>query len=363
MHRKYRIVELRELVGLNLFGDEMETWESIHISTLRNPKHWIKYITKEDTEPMYKGVDVGGFHQAWKVWNYVSRHPDFNPMDSFIRQNPSLTKIIHAAHADYWTRKAVKTYNESLKDMPVLPDVKVAWVRESLDALMEGKNVFIHGRTGIGKTVLARYVSKFFNEVIHLPCEKTAWEFGGLTTTCDLVIAGDVPCSWFDDHRTSLLRIADRTPLAVNVKAAGYKMIVPRCQLLVISNYEEYLDPALQRRFTTICAKDNGFLPAPTHIEIPEDMEETIEISDTEEENDTQRLTQRNDDEPTVYISDDDQLSQWAFEFRDVPVQFGNNPDINGGNSIVHEPVRRIPNLRRQDAFYSPNELQRNGVE
>jgi len=94
-----RIVGVREWVGINLFGDEVETYESIHISTLRNAKHWIKYITKEDPYPLTKNIDTGMFHQSWKIHKYIRDNEHINSMDPFIRQNPSLLNINNHTHA------------------------------------------------------------------------------------------------------------------------------------------------------------------------------------------------------------------------------------------------------------------------
>lgn len=154
LHKPSRIVELRGLVGTNLFGDEEENWESIHLSTLRNPKHWIKYITKEDTHPTFKNMDTGLFHQAYKIHKFERENKEFDTMHPFCRQNPSLINILRKTHCEYWNKRTLTKHSLAVTHRPLQPAYHVGWVRAAQHALASRLHLYLWGPTGVGKTVL-----------------------------------------------------------------------------------------------------------------------------------------------------------------------------------------------------------------
>lgn len=275
LHEPSRIVDLRGIVGINLYGDEMETWESIHLSTLRNPKHWLKYITKEDPYPMYSGLDSGMFHQAWKIHNFVRNNEVFDTMHPFLRQNPSLINILRKTHAEFWTKKTLIQHAQAVTRRPVWPAYDVDWVHRATMALSQRKHVYLYGPTGVGKSVLLTHYALALSAV-WLPCAGSAWEFGDVENNTRLAIAGDAPSGYFDSHRSIILRLCDRDPVSVNVKCGAFKSVVFSGSLVIISNFPPPSDPAFLRRFEVIFAEENGFVSSKEEvIEIPSSPSDT----------------------------------------------------------------------------------------
>lgn len=258
LYQPSRIVDLRGVVGLNLFGDEEQTWESIHLSTLRNSKHWIKYITKEDPFPMFKNMDSGMFHQSYKIHKYIRENEEFDNMHPFCRQNPSLINILRKTHADYWTKKTLSQHAKAVIQRPTRPAYHVDWVLRTTAALALRKHVYLWGDTGTGKTCLLTHYA-LTARAVWLPCETNGWEFGALDNYSTLVIAGDAPENYLSVHRSTILRLCDRDPVSVNVKCGAYKSVIFNGSLVIASNYPPPNDPALLRRFEVIYTDCDGF--------------------------------------------------------------------------------------------------------
>lgn len=304
LHEPARITELSETVRSNLYLDEEQ--ESVHISTLRNTKHWIKYITKEDTDPLHKGVDTSGFHQSWRIFNFIRSSEVFDPLAPFVRQQPGLIKILERQHAHYWAGKYNRQFLKTVADCPAQPDYKVGWV-STVDLLVRrGISVYLWGISGCGKTVLGNTLLANLGG-ISLPCGNTVWEFGEITSQTNLAVAADVGEDYLKHHRQTILRLLDHSMCVVNVKCGGMKTVYYKGSLLVCSNYPfPEGDAALSRRFAVVeCNGHNGVrFPLPEIIQVKEEVpeDETIEIpsSDSEEE----RMVRT--PSPTLWDSDDD---------------------------------------------------------
>lgn len=312
---KLLIEELRDFVFVSVFGGE--GLHSIHISTLKNKNHWIKYITKEDTEPVYKGVDVSLFHFAYRSHHFIKTNRTFNYEHAFIRQHPNYQRIIKERHTEFWSNHSAFAYDPIT--MSVIPDLDVPWVSEALSWIMgrfivakpvleldkigeavenhrnpnyrdngikfkisrqkalwammdmeydcnflsnglQYANLFIWGDTGVGKSVLAKWVSHHLDicEVVWLPCGHTDFEFSQVGEQTKLIVAEDVDADWLKKHRQKVLTLADQGCVSINVKCGPIKNFISQASFIVCSNYEPVIDEALARRFNIIEARQNG---------------------------------------------------------------------------------------------------------
>lgn len=286
------IEELRDHVFVSVFGGE--GLPSIHISTLKNKNHWIKYITKEDTEPVYKNVDVSLFHFSYRSHYFIKTNRTFNYEHAFIRQHPNYQRIIKERHEQFWSNRSAAAYNPIT--MSVIPDVNVQWVSQGLSWIMPQytvdkssverykmqsalwammdveyescflgsgshySNLFVWGDTGVGKSVFAKWVSHHLDksEVVWLPCGHTDFEFSQVGEQTRLIVAEDVDADWLRKHRQKVLTIADKGCVGINVKCGPIKNFISQATFIVCSNYEPVIDEALARRFFIIEARENG---------------------------------------------------------------------------------------------------------
>lgn len=254
------VVQTRESVELALFGDIGVTDMSIHLDTLRNEKHWIKYITKEDVSPMYDNVDSGMFHQSWKIHDYIANNEVFDPMHAFCRQNPSLINILRRSHTSYWDKKYMTVMQNEILDSLYVPNWRIHWVRCVDMFLRNGRNIYLHGHSGMGKTTLINYLCGSRTGYVPLGCRNDAFEWSDVEPHSRYLVAGDAPAGYMAHHRSTLLKLCDKTLVSVNVKCGALKRVLFRGQIIVVSNFHpDFLpDGALFRRFAIVHADENG---------------------------------------------------------------------------------------------------------
>ena len=198
------IKEIRLIIEYALYLDT-ETKLSIHISSLRNKKHWIKYITKEDTDPKYHYVDDGGFHQSWKISSFIKSNERFDTMHPFLRQNPSLINILYRCHSDFWSPR--RAYDASRIIPEYNPDYRVSWDQRATEALLGGKHVYLHETIGMGKSTFAKTHTRQPYGVVNVPCDLTPFEFGDVDFDTPFVCAHDAPATYLLSHCSVLLQL------------------------------------------------------------------------------------------------------------------------------------------------------------
>lgn len=276
------IIELRSLIESNLYPGE-DSSESIHISSVRNAKHWIKYCTKEDTDPKFKNVDVGLFHQSWKIWDYVRSNERFDMLHPFVRSNPSLCNILSRQHAQYWSDRRHKEFCN--KQVEIIPDNEVEWVRRGDNDFQAHKHIYLWGSTGVGKSTWIGARCRAVAGVVYVPCGMTPFEFSDVDFDTKYVIANDAPSGYLRQHRSTLLQLCDNAMVSINAKLRPLKQVLYSGVVVVVSNFEPDADEALLRRFSVIEADRYAVqkIVCPK-TEIPEDVQETICISSTSDE-------------------------------------------------------------------------------
>lgn len=254
------IETLRPTVAISLGGGEPYEG-SIHLSGLRNRNHWIKYCTKEDRSPLYRGVDTSLFHFSYKMYDYIRRNPVFDPLACFVRQHVQYTNIIRSAHQKF---HADRTRKALLETRTFYPDDRVEWVRKALETLHTGKHLLLWGDTGCGKSVTVKWFLErkySLENVCYLPCSDNSFEFSNLDDNSQVAYADDINRDYFDKHRQSLLRLLDGGLVTINPKCDRIRQFTCSAQFIFCSNYNciECTDTAILRRLTVIHVSGNGF--------------------------------------------------------------------------------------------------------
>lgn len=300
LYHKRRVVELREDVLANLSGGDPSSMgpASLHLDTLRNGKHWIKYCTKEDTDPLYINIDEGLFHQSWKIYDFIRNNEIFDSLQPFCRQNPSLINIMRRQHQQYWDKVHSQRFEKQVIQSTFKPNYEITWVREVTDLLATPtpKHLYIFGPTGTGKTTLINNLLLIHKSHIQVPCSKSPFEWSQVDSSVKLIIAADAPPNYVTAHREMILKLCDNQLVSINEKCAPLKRVHFSGSLVIISNYPPEFsldhagdastyDPALLRRFQIINADVNGFLEIKTDIwHVQEETDGPIVISSEEEE-------------------------------------------------------------------------------
>lgn len=282
--KKLFVHEFTEAVIEAIFGED-QMGESVHTSTLKSKRSWVKYITKEDTTPMHKGVDTGDFHTSWKIHRFIERNRDWNPLHHFVRQNPGMHNIVKTMHTHYWNKNAEKVYRNEYRR--ISPDYSVEWVSTLWDLTYQ-KNIYLWGPTGTGKTVCVEQFTRYM-KTTRLSCGNSQWEFGEIQDNTTMVIAGDAPADYMLTHREMLLQLADRRMVVINQKCGPIKTLRFVGTIIIVSNYSPAdifsQHPELKRRFNEVHASEKGWTESQRpEVKTETDHEEIIISSDEEEE-------------------------------------------------------------------------------
>lgn len=255
---KYTITLLRDIIATNLDSDTYNG--SIHLDTLKNHSKWIKYITKEDTTPLWNNIDTSLFHQAFKIHQYIA---STNNSQSLLRQLPQYYKFLEEKRREHEECRAETQYKLSY----IHPNINDActWVEQfnSWWINSDSHALYLFGDTGVGKTAVVNRALFQLNPgtVVRLPCGETAYEFSQLTHSTRVVYADDANSSYLHTHRQTLLQLTQHGPLTFNPKFGKITTIWFTGKVIINSNFDFTGDEALQRRFTIIQASTKAILP------------------------------------------------------------------------------------------------------
>ena len=146
----------------------------VHCSTVRNEKQYLAYITKEDLNPVHKGVTDRCFSFAFRSTEWANNTKTF-AIDKYVLSNANNHKLLRELHNQQENNKkaCVKVvptvYDRSLSlESPCLPkNENVAWVQEVIswwnDWITNGptrkkKQLYLFGGSNMGKSNLIHHL-------------------------------------------------------------------------------------------------------------------------------------------------------------------------------------------------------------
>lgn len=219
---------------------------NIDVQRCRSEKSWLQYITKEDANPLYKGVRTSYFSFYWHLQQYNKKNKVFDYNHPFIANHFNKVNLIKNAHASYWQKRQVENIQYPLGPF--------TFRQAQLSRMLEtDKHYYIYGSSGAGKTtVIERYLREKELSVCVLSCTTQPFEFGSIEDTTEVVYAPDVDLTWLQHHLPTLLRLCDRQLVTVNCKFVQGKRLLFTGQLIVASNYAPPSLPGFARRFVAI---------------------------------------------------------------------------------------------------------------
>lgn len=252
---KWLLADLREYVLELLSSVSDEPYAgACDIQKLRREANWLRYITKEDTEPILYNVSSSQCHQSYRIFRLISCGPVLSRYHSFFRAQPHLLPRVMEMHTEYW---GDQSRIESI-DFRVIPDLRAIWCRQAIGALSRGEHLYLHGGAGLGKSVLVNAYIKarklYPPYVAYLPCGTTEFEFSSVRPVTTIILASDAPDSYIQLHRSRLLTLCDRGFVSINVKCAPIAQFRSSAQVVIVSNYPIPEDAAVERRFTQVHA-------------------------------------------------------------------------------------------------------------
>lgn len=141
----------------------------IYVSTVRNEDQYVRYITKEDFDPLFKGLNDKKFSFGYQSTQWSTQSKKFHLGDTYVLNHANQYKFLRELHAEKqrltqvnMKYKTVTYQRQNALDSPCLPVYDtVAWLHEVKDWwndwIANGyehkkKQLYLYGPSNVGKT-------------------------------------------------------------------------------------------------------------------------------------------------------------------------------------------------------------------
>ncbi|CAF1028365.1 unnamed protein product [Brachionus calyciflorus] len=218
-----------------------------NIEPCKSPRNAIKYVTKEDPNPILKNInaDECSFHKRMMDW--IKANPEYDLFDPFISARPNYYKLITMAHSDYYKKhpieievcrglvaSALDTNNNATK-------IQVKdWFNDCIrNWRLKFPALYLWGESNTGKTTIIFdwLLHNQVNEIqIFRPTRNCQFAWADFNARQHLVVVMDE----FEFSQYNLeewKNIVEGRYTAVRVKGRSSKTIALKCPIIMISNY------------------------------------------------------------------------------------------------------------------------------
>lgn len=195
--QEHKISDIRRIIYTIYHDNEYasrEQEERVYVATVRKMKHYLKYITKEDTSPLFFGINDHDLSFAYKAIKWAENTDEYKASDPFVLSHPNYYKLLEQVHAavksesNACTIQPLRVYehlrneheHQELWKLQVI-DWWNDWVRNGWHH--KKKQLYLHGPPNTGKTyfidhLLQRTIGDSFNMQVFTPApseHKFAW--------------------------------------------------------------------------------------------------------------------------------------------------------------------------------------------
>lgn len=175
--KTYLPVELKDVKNQIYSVYQIESDVSSHgrvlIEKCKSQKSWIKYITKEDSEPLLKGVDIRALSFYCLAIEWARNTPQFKFSDPFVLNHPQYFRLLEYVHRCVRSRMNAVQAQSMRPYHCVLNDTNRNWQGAILewwnDWIVNGwthkkKQLYLYGPSNTGKTT---FVHKLLSNCIN----------------------------------------------------------------------------------------------------------------------------------------------------------------------------------------------------
>lgn len=188
-NHKFQVQEIEDMIR-NIYDIDVghRTSDLFQVATVRNQKNALKYISKEDTAPLFKGVLASELTFAYRATTWARNTPNFAYSDPFVLQHPQYYRLLKEVHTSVHGRdmrqekRPLRKYeiaeNEDLSD----------WERQVVafwnDWVEHGHSpkkpqLYLWGPSNTGKTT---FITKLLTRCINLPGDDDFYYEGQVLT-------------------------------------------------------------------------------------------------------------------------------------------------------------------------------------
>lgn len=225
-----------------------------NISTLKSPRDWIKYVTKEDYNAVIRNVDKEKCNNNYIMWNFAKLSKDCNmSMYSNYRwPNVGMLNKYKEIHACYWEPLIKKeAYERAMQLLDPMQRIHIENIA-LLCLKTNTKGIYLWGEPKTGKSTTALAISK--GSHFQVPEGNSTFAFHSWKNE-PFILFEDISADQFLHFRNKINQLCDEHGLCfAQTKGGGSRLI--RCEkVIVTSNYAPPLEtewPGFERRFLCI---------------------------------------------------------------------------------------------------------------
>lgn len=226
-----------------------------HIGTLKSPRDWIKYVTKEDYNAIVRNVDKEKCNNNYIMWNFakLSRNCNISMYSVYRWSTTGLMNKYKEIHAAYWEPIIKREAYE--RAMQLLDETERDDIEQIAQILLNHpkKGIYLHGDPKTGKSTTALAISKGAH--YQVPEGNSTFAFHSWKNE-PFILFEDISNVDFLHFRNKVNQLCDEHGLCfAQTKGSGSKLIT--CEkVIVTSNFlppSETDWPGFERRF--ICIK------------------------------------------------------------------------------------------------------------
>lgn len=281
---KKKLQEVREMV---IFVSE----HSGDVQTVKCADRVLTYITKYEYPVLYKGVSSSKFHFSYRAREWANKTEVFRYSDPFVLSTPQYYKFLQNLHKEVQENRSkgsglgepielcVAYRNWSM----IVAEWWNSWLKNGFKH--KKKQLYLHGRSNVGKTSFVEMMVKSCRERVFLP-GVGKFGFQNLSPKFHRVILFEEFKAEF--HSIDLLkRLIAGEKCALSVKGCADLYVKWEGPVIFVSNYEPPDNDAFYNRINVVFA-DCPFWSSPpaavVKAEVEEEEQVVFEISSDEEE-------------------------------------------------------------------------------
>lgn len=222
-----------------------------HIGTLKHPREWIKYVTKEDYNAIIRNVDKEKCNNNYIMWNFakLSRNCNISMYSVYRWANTGQMNKYRDIHSAYWEPIIKREAYE--RAMQLLDPTEKDDIELIANFLLNcpKKGIYLYGEPKTGKSTTALAISK--GSHYQVPEGNSTFAFHSWKNE-PFILFEDVSDTDFVHFRNKINQLCDEHGLCfAQTKGGGSKLIT--CEkVIVTSNYDpptEQTWPGFERRF------------------------------------------------------------------------------------------------------------------
>lgn len=222
-----------------------------HIGTLKSPRDWIKYVTKEDYNAVIRNVDKEKCNNNYIMWNFakLSRNCNISMYSVYRWANTGLMNKYRDIHAAYWEPIIKREAYE--RAMQLLEPTERDDIQVMANFMLNSskKGLYLYGEPKTGKSTTALAISQGAH--YQVPEGNSTFAFHSWKNE-PFILFEDISDTDFLHFRNKVNQLCDEHGLCfAQTKGGGSKLIT--CQkVIVTSNYDpptEQTWPGFERRF------------------------------------------------------------------------------------------------------------------